>query len=137
MMKATAKKQSLTVIFTAITIVFSSFPVLVNAAELNLPAPKQIITLSASQSLPQLKGLKFNPYNPLNIEFIIDAGDFNAKVGNGRDHSLQKECERSIRYFLAALTTPEKNLWVNLSPNEPDRIINEKLALPKSDIKCE
>ncbi|MFH0753480.1 MAG: hypothetical protein V2A70_02805 [Candidatus Omnitrophota bacterium] len=33
-----------------------------------------------------------------------------------------------IKYFLAALTIPENDLWVNLSPYEKDRMINDDLG---------
>src|SRR6185295_1984955 len=66
------------------------------------------------------KGLKVNPDNPFRFEFILDTGD---AVGNGRERSLRDESSRLIKYFLASLTIPEKDLWVNLSPYEKDRII--------------
>ena len=34
----------------------------------------------------------------------------------------QRDASRLIKYFFAALTVPEKDLWVNLSPYEKDRI---------------
>ena len=34
-----------------------------------------------------------------------------------------------IKYFLASLTIPEKDLWVNLSPYEKDRIIPNSFGL--------
>ena len=34
-----------------------------------------------------------------------------------------------IKYFLASLTIPEKDLWVNLSPYEKDRIIPQSFGL--------
>ena len=34
-----------------------------------------------------------------------------------------------IKYFLASLTIPEKDLWVNLSPYEKDRIIPPSFGL--------
>ncbi len=36
---------------------------------------------------------------------------------------LKVESTRLIKYFLAAVTVPENDLWVNLSPYEKDRII--------------
>ncbi len=68
-----------------------------------------------------IQGMTIHPDNPLKFDFIIDAGDFN--VGNGRDRSLRKEYEKLIKYFIASLATPEKDMWVNLSPYEPDRIV--------------
>ena len=41
---------------------------------------------------------------------------------------LKNESEKLIKYFLAGLTIPEKDLWVNLSPYEKDRIVPEVLS---------
>jgi hypothetical protein len=38
------------------------------------------------------------------------------------------DANRLIKYFLAALTVPEKDLWVNLSPYEKDRIVPEEFG---------
>src|SRR5262249_36750514 len=38
------------------------------------------------------------------------------------------ESTKLIKYFLAALTIPEKDLWVNLSPYEKDRIVPENFG---------
>jgi len=54
----------------------------------------------------------------LRFDFIVDTG--NSKLEN---EAFKKESEKLIRYFLATLTVPEKDLWVNLSPYEKDRII--------------
>ena len=35
---------------------------------------------------------------------------------------------RLVKYFLAALTIPEKDLWVNLSPYEKDRVITDEFG---------
>jgi hypothetical protein len=43
--------------------------------------------------------------------------------------TVKDEANKLIRYFLASLTIPEKDLWVNLSPYEKDRIINDDLSL--------
>src|SRR5208283_2771084 len=39
------------------------------------------------------------------------------------------EANKLIKYFLASLTIPEKDLWVNLSPYEKDRIIPNSFGL--------
>ena len=41
---------------------------------------------------------------------------------------MKKEGERLIKYFLASLAIPEKDLWVNLSPYEKDRTIPRALG---------
>ena len=47
---------------------------------LNLPGPNQFVPLSNSYSFPILKGIKLNPDNPLQIDFIIDTGDTGRKL---------------------------------------------------------
>jgi len=105
----------LIILFTNLTL----FPC-ARAANLSLPAPNQFIGLSTGYSFPVLKGLKFNPQDPFNIKFIVDVAD-NKEVD-------KTEAKRLISYFLAGLTTPKENLWVNLSPYEKNRIIPEKLG---------
>ena len=90
-----------------------------DAQVLKLPQPLQMLKLSKAYSLPVLKGLKLDPTDPLNIEFYIDTQD-RSKVSANDVNTL-------INYFLAALTVPKEELWVNLSPYEHDRIISDKL----------
>ncbi len=44
------------------------------------------------------------------------------------DPALKDESTKLIKYFLASITTPEKDLWVNLSPYEKDRITPESFG---------
>jgi malate synthase len=62
--------------------------------------------------------------NPFQFDFIIDAGDSGLQ-----GEALRADTERLVRYFLAALTVPEDELWVNLSPYEKDRIAPESLSV--------
>jgi len=89
-------------------------------AALTLPEPTQLLGLSPTYSFPILKGLKLNPANPLQIEFIIDSAN--------QGTVSKEEASKLIRYFLAGLTIPEDDLWVNLSVYEKDRMINESAA---------
>ncbi|MCR4338163.1 MAG: hypothetical protein NUV91_10205, partial [Candidatus Omnitrophica bacterium] len=89
----------------------------------NLPQPGKMVFLSPVFEPLLLKGIKIFPENPFQFDFIIDRGE---KGVDGEN--LQKESSKLIRYFLAALTIPEKNLWVNLSPYEKDRIIPEEFG---------
>ena len=90
-----------------------------DASELGLPEPTQLVKLSAQTPQILLKGLRFDPENPLKLDFIIDT------EGKKID---EKTASRLIRYFLAGLTTKEEKIWVNLSPYESDRIIDEQLS---------
>ena len=73
---------------------------------------------------PILKGIKVHPDNPFRFDFILNKGD--RELNNDQ---LMSESNKLIKYFLASLTTPEKDLWVNLSPYEKDRIIPNSFGL--------
>ncbi|MCP4651842.1 MAG: hypothetical protein GY858_00435, partial [Candidatus Omnitrophica bacterium] len=45
------------------------------AVAYNLPSPTKLLALSENYSYPILKGLRFNPEKPLNIEFIVDSAN--------------------------------------------------------------
>ena len=85
---------------------------------LGLPAPGQVVSLSPSFTPAALRGLIVNPQNPFEFDFIVDVGD--TKLSS---EVFEEESTKLIKYFLASLTVPEKDLWVNLSPYEKDRII--------------
>ena len=122
--------------------------------EFILPAPGELMDISPSFDPPILKGIKVDPNNPFKFEFILDRGDrqpgdmfkselkgtcpqagcqasepLNVKAPQGNhpndDQELRAESSKLIKYFLASLTIPDKDLWVNLSPYEKDRIIPE------------
>ncbi len=90
----------------------------------NLPLPGTMVNLSRGFIPPLLNGLVINPNNPFQFDFILDMGE--DLISN---EDLQSESDRLIKYFLAALTTPEDEMWVNLSPYEPDRIIPQEFGL--------
>jgi hypothetical protein len=72
---------------------------------------------------PVLLGLKIHPENPLLLDFIVDKG-----AANLSEEQLKAETEKLVKYFLAALTIPDKEVWVNLSPYEKDRIVPDVLG---------
>ena len=88
------------------------------AQDIRLPVPGVMVNLSPAFVPPVLKGIKVHPDNPFRFEFILDRGD--SQLGN---EQLRQESTRLIKYFLASLTIPKKDLWVNLSPYEKDRIV--------------
>ncbi len=83
-----------------------------------LPQPGTRINLSSAFAPPLLKGVKVYPDNPFRLDFILDKGNSSDSI-----EQLKSESTRLIKYFLASITVPEKDLWVNLSPYEKDRII--------------
>ena len=94
------------------------------AKDFRLPAPGAMVHLSPEFNPPILKGIKVHPENPFRFDFILDKGD--SELSND---ALKDESSRLIKYFLASLTIPEKDLWVNLSPYEKDRIIPNSFGL--------
>ena len=95
----------------------------ISAAEASyhaVPQPFKLVTLSESFDEPLLKGIRLDPDDPLKLEFII--------AGNDRRSVSKGQIKKIVNYFLAGLSIPEENLWVNLSPYEEDRIIDSTLA---------
>jgi len=104
----------------------------VYAQDFVLPKPGVMVPLSPEFNPPILKGIKVHPDNPFRFEFILDKGDSSvipAKAGIQNQEQLKIEATKLIKYFLASLTIPEKDLWVNLSPYEKDRIIPQSFGL--------
>ncbi|MDO8581068.1 MAG: hypothetical protein Q7S13_06275 [Candidatus Omnitrophota bacterium] len=85
---------------------------------LNLPLPGNMISLTPAFEPVLVKGLTVHPQNPLEFDFIIHKGDTGLE-----GQALNEEATKLVKYFLATLTIPEDELWVNLSPYEKDRII--------------
>ena len=96
----------------------------VQAQDFRLPAPGVMVHLSPPLDPPVLKGIKVHPDSPFRFDFILDKGDSELS-----DDQIKDESSKLIKYFLASLTIPEKDLWVNLSPYEKDRIIPQSFGL--------
>ncbi len=89
-----------------------------------LPPFVAVTNLNASFNPILIKGLKIFPNEPLRFDFIVDKGS--SQVENQK---LKEESAKLIKYFLASLTVPQDDVWVNLSPNEPDRIIPKAFGI--------
>ena len=83
-----------------------------------LPEAGQMIGLSAAFNPVVLRGIKVDPQDPFKFDFLVDPGESGLQGDEIKEESI-----KLIRYFLASITTPEKDLWVNLSPYEQDRIV--------------
>ena len=90
---------------------------------LNLPVPGTMVGLSEAFTPVLLKGMTLYPDEPLKFDFIIDSGN-----GEYDQDEVKKESEKLVKYFLASMTVPKDDLWVNLSPYEKDRIIPNELG---------
>jgi len=91
---------------------------------LNLPSPEAMITVSLSYAPTTLKGVKIYPNEPLRFDFVVDTGDAGLK-----GQKLIDETTKLVKYFLASLALPEKDLWVNLSPYEKDHIVSKDFGM--------
>src|ERR1044071_5695421 len=90
----------------------------------NLPDPGQMIQTSVLFKPLELKGIQIYANNPLQFDFLVDKG----KSGL-RGQALKDEITKMSKYFLTCLTVPEKDLWVNLSPYEKNRIAPESFGI--------
>jgi hypothetical protein len=89
-----------------------------------MPQPNQLVSAGAKGDLPYIVGMRFSSSNIFKFTFILNTGEPNAK-----ESQLRPEIDKIGKYFLAALTIPEKDIWVNLSPYEADRITTPSLGL--------
>jgi len=88
-----------------------------------LPVPGTMVTASAPFTPLALKGLIVDPRKPLDLQFIVDTGR-----GPRDIQSVKGQVAQLVKYFLAGLTIPQGDLWVNLSPFEKDRMVPEALG---------
>ncbi|MBF0511500.1 MAG: hypothetical protein HQL13_04135 [Candidatus Omnitrophica bacterium] len=114
---------SITVIICFFLTTLSPYPQAYAGSVLGLPLPGAMINLSPAFEPVIIKGLTIHKDNPFLFDFIVDIGQ-DKMTGE----PLKKEGEKLIKYFLAGLTIPEKDLWVNLSPYEKNRMVPEALG---------
>ncbi len=88
-----------------------------------LPPPGARISHNRFYAPAAIRGLTIYPYEPFRFDFLIDVAE-----DHFSDEGLQEKSMQLVKYFLAALTVPSKQQWVNLSPHEKNRIIPESLA---------
>ncbi len=89
---------------------------------LQLPMPGTLVQVTPAFHPAIIRGMTIHPDNPFAFDFMIDPGQSGLQ-----DQSLNDEASKLMRYFLAALTVPEQEMWVNLSPYEKNRIIPDTL----------
>jgi len=118
------KAISLVVFFAFLINMFGPIACSAAGEDFRLPAPGVMVSLSPEFNPPILKGIKVHPDNPFRFDFILDRGD-----EGSQQEQLKQESTKLIKYFLASLTIPEKDLWVNLSPYEKNRIIPNSFGL--------
>ncbi len=95
----------------------------VGSSAILLPKPGTMVSMSPSFEAPTLRGIKVHPQDPLRFEFVLDQGDSTVPAS-----ALKDESTKLVKYFLASVTTPAGDLWVNLSPYEKDRIVAQSFG---------
>ncbi len=115
---------SLCVIVTFVTsMVITPKAAYAQSGVMGLPAPGTMVDLSPSYVPLMVTGLTIHPENPLLMDFIVSTGNSGLNAAQ-----VKKQSDRLIKYFLACLTIPENDQWVNLSPYEKQRIVPEDLG---------
>lgn len=88
-----------------------------------VPQPGTMMTLSEAFHPAVIRGIELNTENPFLIDFIVDTGDSGLS-----GETLTAETTKLAKYFLAGMAVPDEDLWVNLSPYETERIIEEEFG---------
>ncbi len=99
-------------------------PAFAQEVDLKLPKPSQIKPISKPFAPAIIRAVTVNPNDPFLFDFIIDKGDSNLEP-----QAFEDETQKLVKYFLAALTIPENDLWVNLSPYEQDSMVPRVLGV--------
>ncbi|MBF0331678.1 MAG: hypothetical protein HQL17_07045, partial [Candidatus Omnitrophica bacterium] len=97
------------------------------AQTLLMPEPGVMVTASPAYVPMIFKGMSVHPENPLLFDFIVDTGNSGFKAGTG-NAAIKEETNKLVKYFLASLTIPPNDQWVNLSPFEKDRMLPVELG---------
>ena len=113
--------------FVLLTFFVSSISIsLVHAGEMVvplMPTPGTMVNLSNVYSPAFLNGMVIHQDNALQFDFMIHKGDGNLDLPQKNE-----EYTKLVKYFLASLTIPDQDQWVNLSPYEHDRIIKDNFG---------
>lgn len=116
--------SKITSLVVVVCFVFSSLNIsFASAQEFSLPIPGTMIHLSPDFELAHLRGMVIHKDDPFRLDFFVNKGE--KPLGS---IEKRKEYQNLIKYFLAALATPDDDQWVNLSPYEKNRIIAPDFA---------
>lgn len=89
----------------------------------SMPVAGTRVSLSPPYNPATLKGMVIHPENALRFDFLVDSGDDSLAGQEQKD-----EYQKLVKYFMAALTVPDQDQWVNLSPYEKTRIVNDNFG---------
>src|SRR5471030_2590743 len=82
-----------------------------------------MVRLSPEFTPAQLQGITIHPDNALQFDFLIHKSDQDLEGDQKKE-----EYKKLVKYFLASLTIPDEDQWVNLSPYEHNRIIKDNFG---------
>ena len=88
-----------------------------------MPQVGTMIGITAPYVPPQLVGFEFDEYNPFSMSFLVNRGEKQLSLDKNNEEYM-----RFVKYFLAALTVPDSDQWVNLSPYEGKRVIEKSFG---------
>ncbi|NTV30344.1 MAG: hypothetical protein HGA80_09715, partial [Candidatus Omnitrophica bacterium] len=98
------------------------------AQPLTLPPAGDKVVLSTSFQPQMLSAITVDIQNPAQFDFYIDEGQEAAARAHMSAEAAREDYLLLVKDFLVALTIPEDQLWVNLSPYEKDRIIDDRFG---------
>ncbi len=119
----TFRSSSLSKFFSTLIAVLFLVDTVAPAAHAQLAMNPAVIAPGIVFTPVTMKGVTIYPDNPFKFDFIIDQGETHLS-----DAEFKQESDKLIRYFLASLTVPDDQTWVNLSPYEKNRIIPDALG---------
>jgi hypothetical protein len=100
-----------------------------HGVEAVLPPVGRRLACSEPFQPPVLQGMWLHPQDPFHFDFILNQGDgpvSRAEPDGALEQTgIRQQSRKLLKYFLAALTIPQDELWVNLSPDGSDRIVPE------------
>lgn len=83
--------------------------------------PGLLLSVSPESYLFGLRGVQVFPEDPFHLSFLLEEGGRSSAESG--DSAVGDNARRLASYFMAALTIPDGDLWVNLNPLQPDRIV--------------
>jgi hypothetical protein len=89
-----------------------------------MPEPGTMVELSSPFIPAHLIGMTIDTQDALKFDFIIHKGDMPLA-----ETQKPEEYRQLVKYFLAALTIPDEDQWVNLSPYEGSRIVKNDFGM--------
>ncbi len=117
------KRRLFKIINILLSILLVVGPATESLAQSALQPNLSLVGLSPAYAPARIVGLKLNVNNPLEMNFLMDRGEEPLS-----SDAQKQEYTKLIKYFLASLTIPDDHLWVNLSPYEKNRIIEDDLG---------